>query len=162
MKKSIIFLLIWVGLHAVNASANDVKSILETTWKGRCKQYTDLFQNGYAIIDYELSNMSFNSADNTFTGKMKSDIGIDYVHYIAVMNISGTYNPSNHEIWIYPGTVVREDYLPNGLYWTYSRVRATLYLDANRSGYHLIQGYSVNNNGYNESQIEFSDYPYFI
>lgn len=162
MKKQLLIIAVTTFLNAGYSFATTIESILENTWLGRCKQYTDLFQNGYAIIDYELSGIDFNSYDNTFTGRMKSNINIDYKDYVSVMNVSGTYNPTNHEIWIYPGSNIREDYLPQGLYWVYLKIRATIFYDANRNGYHLIQGHTVNNNGYNESDIEFSDYPYFI
>lgn len=162
MKNKLIILMFSIGIKTGFIYAVNVEQILETVWKGKCQQYSNLFQNGYAILAYELYDIDFNSYDNTFKGKMKSDINIDYTHYASVMNITGSYNPSNHEIWIYPGSIIREDYLPNGLFWVYLRVRVTLYYDSDRSGYYLMQGYTVNNNGYNESQIEFSDYPYFM
>ncbi len=135
--------------------------VFESDWKGYSKQYTDLFEGGQAVLLHSMYDVNFDVNDYTFTGKMKSTIKIDGYTYQASINVKGTYNYSNFEVYIRPTSVISEDALPGDLYWIYSTIKATLYSDQENSNYYILKGYTLDLGGYNESSIEFSTDPYY-
>lgn len=93
-------------------------------------------------------------SDLTFTGYNECSIIIDEVTYKSKTSISGSFDVSDFSIRFYDVDIIRQDALPNGLYWIKNTgANATLYQDSNHSGYYLIRG--KNSNGDN---FELSDY----
>ena len=159
MKTKIILTIFFISFILTKVFSFNPEPVLESNWQGQCKQYTDFFQAGYVILYYDMYNVDYNSYTQSISGKLKSTIKIDGITYTSICNITGTYNSSDFEVKINPGTIINEDALPYNLYWIYSSIRTTLYTDQENNNYYLLQGYTLDANGYNVSQIEFSNNP---
>jgi hypothetical protein len=159
MKTKIAIILFMFVTSATRAFSFDPEPVIESTWYGYCKQYTDLFEGGVIFIGYKMYDMNYNSYDHSISGTFRAKINIDGYSYSSVYHITGTYDPDNFEIRLYSGYVISEDALPGDLYWIHNNIKTTLYEDSNNSGYYLLDGYTLDNNGYSESEVQLSNNP---
>ncbi len=159
MKIKISLTVFFVAFNLVNSFCTSVESMLETTWKGRYESRTDLFQSGYLYMNYEMYNMDFDAYNSTLTGKFLSQVNISGTIYTSVCYISGNYDESMDQLTIRMTSIISEDQLPEGLEWTYNRLRLNLYMDADNNNYQILSGHSLDETGFYIGEAEFSNDP---
>lgn len=162
MKTKIALTVFFIAFSLSKAFSFNPEPVMESTWKGWGKQTTDLFQGGYAYLVYEIYNVDFDASTNTFLGKISTTIKIDGITYASVINIRGTYNPSDFTIDMDYINTYSEEALPGDLFWIYNDLELTLYSDQDHQSYYLLQGYTVDSGGYKGFEIEFSNRPGFL
>ncbi len=159
MKTKITLFLISVLIFPILTNAQTLKGVFESSWKGASKSRTDLTDSKYFVCTEKMYNISYNESNNTFTGTALTTFNLDKKNYECKVNISGTYNTVTHIAIIKTGYRIKQDALPNGLYWIDTTISLTLYTDADHKGYYLLQG-KTSNQSYSDEFYEISNYPY--
>lgn len=94
------------------------------------------------------------SSDYSLSGSSTSTISIEGRSYTSRMNITGNYDHSANRLSFYETSVIREDVLPSGLYWTHDgSYSGQIYNNKNHSGYYFIVGRDSKG-----SRFEITDY----
>lgn len=148
-----------VSLLISNANAQTYSEVFENTWTGASKSRSEITESGYFYCTEKLSISYFDESDNTFTGVAKTIFSLDGTQYISEVNVSGSFYSSDNTMTVRPGTVIRQDALPGGLYWINTTLHLTVYLSEDHSGYYILSGKSSNQE-YSDEYYEVTDYPY--
>ncbi len=156
MKRNVVFICLIIPLLSMAQTASEV---FEVTWKGYSKSRSAETESGYFYCSEKLYEISFNDDDNTFSGKSLTGFTLDGVLYESLNYISGTFNPDDYSVTIQTGSVIRQDELPEGLYWINTTINLTVYSDEEHEGYYLLSG-KASNQSYSDEFYEVASYPY--
>lgn len=152
---AVFFVLLFIN----NVNAQTYSEVFENTWKGASKSRSEITESGYFYCTEKLTISHFDESDNTFTGVAKTIFSLDGTEYISEINVSGSFYSSDNTMTVRPGSVIRQDDLPGGLYWINTTLYLTVYLNEGHSGYYILSGKSSNQE-YSDEYYEVTDYPY--
>jgi hypothetical protein len=133
--------------------------VLENTWSGLSQSRTDLTDSGYFVCSEEMRSISYNTADDTFTGISVTTFRLDGEEYESKSSITGYVSDESNGITINTSYNIYQESLPYGLYWIDTSVSLTLYEDEDHPGYYLLIGQSSNQT-YDDEYVMYSNYPY--
>jgi len=155
-KQILLFLFIF---STILLSAQSAADVFETRWEGGAQSRTDLTESGYFVVQHVLSDVDYNSSDDTFTGKLTTTFNLDGSNYITKTEIKGRVNIESASCKISHSWTLREDQLPGGLYWIHEDISLTIYQDDEHSGYYYLYGQSESQY-YDDEYFLISNYPY--
>lgn len=149
----------FVLLLISNAEAQTYSEVFVNTWTGASKSRSEITESGYFYCTEKLTISYFNDSDNTFTGTAKTIFTLDEEEYVYEINISGSFYSSDNTLTVRSGSAIRQDELPDGLYWISTTLYLTAFTDEDHSGYFILTG-KTSNQEYSDEYYEVSDYPY--
>ena len=136
--------------------AQELESIMETTWRGGMRIHDSNLNGGYfvcTIIIYDLNMIG----ETTFTATATRRITIDGKEYYCQSDITGKLNTSNYSI----NSTPKKKYLncqelPYDIDWHIATESLTLYEDEGNPGYYIMYGKSAGQI-YDDEYVEYSN-----
>lgn len=133
-------LMLFTMLIAVSMSIFSQNSAyFEHRWYGFYEDYSDVFEGGTYYMTYEMYDVVYDNAYNTFTATMNGKINIDGYNYVAIWKVNGSMS-ADFSVYLNYNYTVSSDQLPSGLYWIYDNLTGTIYENELHPGYYIIKG----------------------
>lgn len=147
-------------LATISGFSQTVETIMETNWTGYSSSRAEITESGYVVVYEELYNVNYDDSDGSFTAIAKSVFNYDGEDYTLKVYISGSVDPENATIQMRQGSVISQDYLPDGMYWLSGiTISMSIYEDEDHPGYYIMSG-KTSNQIYDDEFYALTNYPY--